>query len=170
MKIMYISDIHGSKRQLEIIKDIYHLELPDKIIVLGDIFYGGYSSSKEIEEILLSFNNCYVIRGNCDTEIDVMTSNLSFMDFYYFEAFGKKIFCSHGNVYNITKHPEKEFNCLVYGHTHRGMIIKENDKYYLNPGSISYPRGGSNNSYLIMDDKGIFLKDLNRNIIEKMLW
>ncbi len=170
MKIMFISDIHGSLKYLEKIKEIYHYECPNKIIVLGDVFYGGYSSFKDIEDILDSFINCYIIKGNCDSETDIMTSRLTFMDYYYFECFNKKIFCSHGNIYNISKLPPKDFDCLVYGHTHRGMIVKENNKYYLNPGSISFPRGGSVNSYLIMDDKGIFLKDLDRNIIENSSW
>lgn len=170
MKIMFVSDIHGSKKYLEILKIIYKKELPDSIIFLGDMFYGGYTSSKEIEDIISSFSNYFVMKGNCDSEYDVMYSSLSFMDYYIFDAFGKKFFCSHGNRYNISNLPDKEFDIMVYGHTHRYMIVKEKNKYFLNPGSLSYPRGGSVNSYMIIDDKGIYIKDLNENIIEKLLW
>ena len=170
MKIMFVSDVHGSKKYLEKIRDIYKEEMPNKTIFLGDIYYGGDDFHKEIEDIILSFQNCYVIKGNCDSQIDIMTSHFGFLDFYYFEEFGKKIFCSHGNIYNISRFPDKEFDCLVYGHTHFGLIINKNNKYFLNPGSITSPRSGSVNSYMILDDNGIYLKDLERNIIEKLEW
>ena len=59
---------------------------------------------------------------------------------------------------------------MVSGHTHRGMILKDNGKYFLNPGSISRPRGDSDKSFMIIDDSGIYLKDLDNNIIDKLSW
>lgn len=170
MKIMFVSDVHGSLDYLKRIKDIYFKEKPNKIIFLGDIFYGGDYSKDEIEKLMLNFPISYFIKGNCDSSYDIMTSSLPFMNYYYFEEFGKKFYCSHGHIYNISNYPELDFDCLVYGHTHKGMITKENDKYFLNPGSISYPRGGSVNSYMIIDEKGVYLKDLEENIIEKINW
>ena len=169
MKIMLVSDVHGSCEYLSRIRDIYYKEKPNKIIFLGDIFYGG-NDPYEIENIMESFLNMYVIRGNCDTDYMIMTSNLGFMNNYYFEAFNKKIYCTHGNIYNISNYPKENFDCLIYGHTHKGMIVKENNKFFLNPGSISYPRGGTINSYMILDEDGIYLKDLEENIIEKSSW
>ena len=170
MKIMFVSDVHGRVDFLEIIKNIYYKEKPDKIIFLGDLFYGDYESGTVIENMFSSFNNSIFIKGNCDRDIDVRTSSLGFMNYYYFEAFNKKFYCSHGHIYNKYQYPELDFDCLVCGHTHKGMILKENNKYFLNPGSISYPRGGSINSYMIVDDNGIYLKDLDENIIEKKSW
>ena len=169
MKLMFVSDIHGSRKYLEEIKDIYDIEKPDKIIFLGDMFYGGYDS-EDIMDILDQFNNKIVIKGNCDSRYDVMTANFNFLDYYYFEEFNKKIFCSHGNLYNISRYPDKKFDIMVSGHTHMGMIENKNGKIFLNPGSISYPRGGTVNSYLIMDNTGIYLKDLEENIIDKLFW
>ncbi len=170
MKIMFVSDIHGRSDYLLQIKSIYEEERPNKIIFLGDMYYGSYSKVDEIDNILLSFNNKYIIKGNCDSDIDVLTSPFGFLNYYTFEAFNKKFFCSHGNRYNITNYPEEEFDVMVYGHIHKGMIVHEKGKYFLNPGSISLPRGESVNSYMIIDDKGIYLKDLDQNIINKMLW
>lgn len=169
MKIMIISDIHGSSKYLNIIKDIYYKEKPDKFIILGDIFYGG-NNNYEIENILDMIPNKYVVRGNCDTDYYVMTSSLGFMKYYYFEEFNRKIYCTHGNLYNINNYPDVDFDCMIFGHTHKGMIKEDNGKLFLNPGSISYPRGGSVNSYMIIDDNGIYLKDLDELIIEKITW
>lgn len=167
---MFVSDVHGSKKYLEIIKDIYYDEKPDEIIFLGDLFSYSYGGDDDLSDLLDSFYNKVVIRGNCDSDYDVMTAPYSFLDYYYFEAFGRKFFCSHGNRYNMSRYPDKYFDVMVYGHTHRGMIENDNGKLFLNPGSITYPRGELTNSYMVIDDKGIYLKDLEQNIIDNLLW
>ncbi len=169
MKIMLVSDVHGSSKYLDILREIYYKEKPDKIIFLGDMYY-GYDSNDDLDYILNSFNNMYIVKGNCDSEYDVMTSPYGFMDYYYFEAFNKKIYCTHGNRYNMSRYPNMYFDVLVSGHTHRGLIEEKDGKLFLNPGSISYPRGGSVNSFMITDDNGIYLKDLEENILDKKLW
>ena len=168
MKIMFVSDIHGSSAKLDLVKDIYDFEKPDKIIFLGDLFY-GYDSSDLVEKYR-SFRNAFFIKGNCDRDLDVEESGLGFMNYYYFESFGKIIFCTHGHRYNKNYLPEVDFDIFVNGHTHIGLIEKEGNKYYLNPGSVSLPRGGSRSSYMIMDDTGVYLKDLEQKIIKKEIW
>ena len=170
MKLMIVSDIHGVANYLDIIKDNYFKEKPDEVIFLGDMYSYGYDEEDNISHILDSIVNNIVIRGNCDSEYDVLTSPFEFSDYYYFEAFNKRFYCSHGNKYNITRYPDKPFDVMIYGHTHCGMIEEDNNKLFLNPGSISYPRGGSVRSYMIIDDSGVYLKDLEQNIIDKLLW
>lgn len=170
MKIMFVSDIHGRVDSLQRIEEIYKEEKVDKIIFLGDMYYGNFSTRDEIDELIDKFQNKYIIKGNCDTEIDILTSRLSFLPYYYFEAFGKRIFASHGNIYNINNLPDEDFDILIGGHTHIGGIIKKDNKYFLNPGSISYPRGTSCKSYMLINEKGIYLKDLDKNIIDKIEW
>ena len=168
MKVMFISDLHGDLENLKIIKKIYDEENVSKIIVLGDIH--GFYDDNEIDDILESFYDLVLLRGNCDSELDVMTSRIPFYDYYYDDLFGKKFFCTHGNRYNIMNFPDKDFDVMVYGHTHVGMIEKYDNKLILNPGSISRPRGGSERSFLLIDEKGVFLKDLDNNTIDKLNW
>ncbi len=165
---MFVSDIHGSSDKLDLVKHIYDNEKPNKIVFLGDLFY-GYDSSDLIEEYK-SFNNAFFIQGNCDRDLDVEDSGLGFMNYYYFEMFNKSFFCTHGHRYNKYNLPDIDFDIFVNGHTHIGLIEKENDKYFLNPGSTTYPRGGSRSSYMIVDDNGIYLKDLEQKIIKKISW
>jgi putative phosphoesterase len=173
MKIMFISDIHGSKSNLKRIREIYDLEKADIIIVLGDLFLGE-KDRKEIEDIINSFPNKVVIKGNNDTVGDLFSINMSYVDEFCFTAFGKRFYCSHGNVYNINHLPNKDFDVLVYGHSHVGDLIKDASKYsckyYINPGSISYPRAGTNNSYIVVDEKGIYLKNLSQDIVDFIKW
>ena len=41
MKVVVISDIHGSGYYTEKIKEIVEKENPDKIVLLGDLYYQG---------------------------------------------------------------------------------------------------------------------------------
>ena len=41
MKYLVISDIHGSNYYAKKIEEIYNKENPDKIILLGDLYYHG---------------------------------------------------------------------------------------------------------------------------------
>ena len=41
MKVVVISDIHGSGYYAEKIKEILEKENPDKIVLLGDLYYHG---------------------------------------------------------------------------------------------------------------------------------
>ena len=41
MKVLVISDIHGSGYYAEKIKEINEKEKPEKIILLGDLYYHG---------------------------------------------------------------------------------------------------------------------------------
>ncbi len=168
MKIMFVSDVHGSSEKLGLIKDIFESEKPNKIIFLGDLFY-GYDSFDLVEKYR-TFDNAFFIRGNCDRDLDVEESGLGFMNYYYFNAFNKTIFCTHGHRYNKYNLPDIDFDIFVNGHTHVGVIDKELDKYYLNPGSTTIPRNGSRSSYMIIDDSGIYLKDLDQKIIKQVLW
>lgn len=170
MKIMFISDIHGDLESLKIVKSIYDKEHIDRVIILGDVYYGNFYNYEDIDKVLLSFKDPIVTKGNCDSETDCLTSKVPFFDHIYDEFFNKRFFCSHGHKYNITRYPDKEFDVMVNGHTHIGMIEKFDNKIFLNPGSISRPRGESKKSFMIIDDNGIYLKDLDNNIIDKLLW
>ena len=41
MKLLIISDIHGSSYYAKKLEEIYNKEKPDKLIVLGDLYYHG---------------------------------------------------------------------------------------------------------------------------------
>lgn len=175
MKVVFVSDIHGMGNYAEKIKDIYVKEKFDLLIVLGDLFYcsSSYSSLDDYDpdkvlDILNSFkNNMYIIKGNCDSEIDILSSPFSFLNYLTLNINGKKFFCTHGHLYNLDKFPSEDFDIMVYGHLHVGFIKEINNKLFVNTGSLSFPRGGSVNSYILVDDNTIYLKDLEFNILDK---
>lgn len=173
MKYLVISDIHGSGYYASKIIDIYEKENPNKIILLGDLYYHGprnqlsqeYNPMK-VSEILNTYKDIIrCTRGNCDAEVDEMISEFKFEERIELTISNKKFLFQHGQVYNIDYIP-KGIDVLVYGHFHTGYIKEKDGVLCVNSGSISLPKNGTVNSYLIIDDENIYLKDIEGNIID----
>ena len=88
MKAVIISDIHGSSYYAKKIQEIVEKENPEKVILLGDLYYHGprndlsqeYNPMK-VSEVLNSMKDkLMVVRGNCDAEVDEMISEFKFED------------------------------------------------------------------------------------------
>lgn len=178
MRILIISDIHGSNYYAEKIMEIVKRERPEKIVILGDLYYHGprnplsqeYNPMK-VAGILNDLSDEYeedfiAIRGNCDAEVDEMISYFELKDNVLIELNNKRVFFTHGHRYNKDNMP-KDIDLLIYGHYHIGFIEKEENIICANPGSISLPKNNSKNSYLIFDSNYLELKDVEGNVIDK---
>ena len=107
------------------------------------------------------------VRGNCDAEVDEMISDFKLEPYIEMQVNGKKVFFSHGHVYNMDNIPHKDIDIMFYGHFHVGFIEEENGIIFANPGSISLPKNNSEHSYIIFDEKAITLKDVDGNVIKE---
>ena len=78
MKVLVISDIHGIKTNLPLIKDRF-IELKcELLIVLGDLYYNyGREDAKDydpeyVRDFLDSFSDKMIcMKGNCDEYLDI---------------------------------------------------------------------------------------------------
>lgn len=175
MKLLVVSDIHGSAYYAEKIPEIFEREKADKIIVLGDLYYHGprnpltkdYSPMK-VAEILNSLKDrLEVIKGNCDAEVDEMISEFKFKEHLLLDVNNMKVYFTHGHKNNMDNLPDEQIDMMVYGHFHTGFIVKKDGIIFANPGSISLPKDNTKNSYLILDKESIVLKDIDGNVIDK---
>jgi hypothetical protein len=174
MKYLVVSDIHGSSYYARKIEEIYNKEQPDKIILLGDLYYHGPRNSlteeynpMEVSKTLNKYKDIILCtRGNCDAEVDEMISDFKFEDFIELEINGVDFFFSHGHKYNMDNVPPKG-DVVVYGHFHIGFIEEQYGVIFVNPGSISLPKNNTKHSYLIIDDKELILKDIDGCVIDK---
>ncbi len=171
MKIMCISDIHGNIECLNKAIERFREENAEKLIILGDFSSYYFSSSDfEVAEILNNMAGVIIaVKGNCDnSQMDgIFNFELSYIKNITIN--NTKITLTHGHIYNRNNLPEECGQIFLFGHTHVGIIEKIGDKIIANPGSISKPRGGSNKSYLIIDEENIILKKLNGETIKKIL-
>lgn len=175
MKVLVFSDIHGSSFYANKIKEIVNKENPEKIILLGDIYYHGprndlsqeYAPMKVAEVLNGLKDKLLVVKGNCDAEVNEMISEFKFEDHLLLNINGKNIYFTHGHKYNIEVIPYEDFEILIYGHIHQGFIQEKEGYIFANPGSISLPKCGTAHSYLVLDEGVITLKDVDGNVIQE---
>lgn len=78
----------------------------------------------------------------------------------------KKIFMTHGHIYNIDNSLLLENgDILIYGHFHIPMIQRKEGKIFLNPGSISLPKENNSNSFGVFENGNFYIKDMEENIL-----
>ena len=174
MNLLIVSDIHGNYLNMKkVLQNEALNEFSfDYLLILGDILSGpfieGYDPDK-LSKLLNSYKDKIIaVRGNCDSDI----SSLDFLINEYYTVFpvdNKKLLLTHGHIYNKNHSPEVEFDALLNGHTHIPVMEKSNNKYYLNPGSITLPKGGSTKSYMCYVDDVFYLKDLETNEVIKKI-
>lgn len=170
MKAFVISDIHGNIDSLSKVIEIYRKENADYLIILGDFASYYFSSSDfEVAEILNNMSASIIaVKGNCDSE---RTCNLLDFDLSYIKQIkinNIPITLTHGHIYNISNLPQECGKIFLFGHTHHGIIEKINNRIIANPGSISKPRGGTEKSFIVIDETSISLKSLQNELIKRV--
>lgn len=145
MRIAVMSDTHLSKYNIK--KACSSLKKVDAIIHLGD-------NVQDVEEIKKYYDGEIInIKGNCD--FAKMPSEKTFI------MGGKKFFITHGDKYGVKydtfklgyKAKEIGADIVCFGHTHVPYIELEDGVWYINPGSVSYSRSGSNSfAYVEISD------------------
>ena len=106
-----------------------------------------------------------VIKGNCDSQVDRMISEFDFVENMVIVSGGKCVFLTHGHEYNKDKPTKTKFDGVIYGHFHTGFIIKKDGTTYVNAGSTSLPKEQTPNSYVIVEEGVVTLKDIERKVI-----
>ena len=181
MKLLICSDIHGDLKSAELTLRAFKDEGCDKLVILGDLLYHGprnnlpdtYNPKAVIA--LLNENREYIIsvRGNCDTEVDQMVLDFPILaDYSYLYTDGLSLFLTHGHHFTKDAPPKlMRGDILLHGHTH--IVTCEpfgNENLYINPGSVSIPKGGNPQSYIVYENRRFTAKDFSGNIIfEKTL-
>ena len=171
MKLFIASDIHGSAKYSEQLLTAFHREKPDRLLLLGDLLYHGprnalpadYDTKKTIEILNSLKQSITAVRGNCDAEVDQMVLDFPIMnDYEQIEADGVRIFATHGHHYTPqTPPPFVEMDVLLTGHTHIPAILQCDGFVYVNPGSVSIPKNGSDHSYAILENGMMTLRRLS---------
>ena len=80
MKLLIASDIHGSALFCRRLLDRVEAEMPDKLLLLGDLLYHGPRNDlpegyrpKEVITMLSGLkDHILAVRGNCEAEVDQM--------------------------------------------------------------------------------------------------
>ncbi len=179
MKLFIASDIHGSAYYCQNMLEAYDREGASRMLLLGDILYHGprndlprdYAPKQVIAMLNERASSILCVRGNCDTEVDQMVLTFPILaDYAILWEAGRMIFATHGHNHNKAKLPPLHTgDILLHGHTHIPAWEDCGDFLYLNPGSVSIPKEGSANSYMILE-KGTFTwKSLDGEVYHRLV-
>jgi uncharacterized protein len=171
MKIMVASDIHGSAYYCEKLINAYKEEKADKLLLLGDILYHGprndlpneYDPKRVIAMLNEIGSEILCVRGNCEAEVDQQVLQFPVMAEYCILYIEKHmIFATHGHKFNEETPPLlKKGDILLNGHTHVPKLEEHEDYIYMNPGSVSIPKAGSKNGYMLICNNIFIWKDFD---------
>ena len=177
MKYLVISDIHGSSYYAKKIKEIYNKENPDKIILLGDLYYHGPRNSltdeynpMEVAKTLNEYKDIILCtKGNCDAEVDQMVLEFPMRgDYSELYLDGHRFFFTHGHLYDEEHLPMlKAGDVFMYGHIHKPVLKKENDITIFNPSSISLPKAGQK-SFGIYENGELKIVSFDKKVLQSI--
>ena len=175
MKLMIVSDIHGSAYYCTQLLAAFAREGADRLLLLGDILYHGPRNDlprdyapKEVLAMLNSRKDrIFCVRGNCDTEVDQMVLEFPILADYCILPVGERlVYVTHGHKHNLQALPPLQpGDILLHGHTHIPAWERFGEgNLYLNPGSVSIPKEGSPHGYLLYKDGAFLWKDFRGEI------
>lgn len=175
-KILIISDSHGKSQNVKI---AILKECPDMLIHLGDIeddpnvIRAWLDAAAEEWNKKLEKNDenrislpvpAVFIKGNCDSYRSSAAAD-SLKQTAVFSLNNHRFFCTHGHRNGVNSGIENlmytaiENKCdiALFGHTHvpfnersEGYADVPGGVHILNPGSVTFPRGGSRRGYMVM--------------------
>ena len=150
-KIIILSDTHGN------------IKIIDKILKNNHYDVAIHSGDYECDVNYMIKNFDYFVKGNNDFDNQEDELNFKINGINFNLQHGHKL-GSYDDLDNINYMGDiinkLNIDVLIHGHTHKTKVIKlKNNKFIVNPGSSTYPRGTTEASYLIgniKDDKITF--------------
>lgn len=178
MKYLLVSDIHGCLPALDQVLDFYDREHYDMLCILGDILnYGPRNSIPEgidpkgiVNRLNARKDSIIAIRGNCDAEVDQMLLEFPIMaDYALIVDGGRRLFLTHGHVYNEQNRPTLKHDIFVYGHTHLWKLEPTDDGGIVcNLGSITFPKGGNEPTFATCDDGTLSIRRMDGSVVKSL--
>lgn len=158
MKFLITADIHGSINTWLTLKAL--MGDKDVMVIAGDLFdtrYGhfghpDFDPEAIRQDLSTTRRTVYYVYGNCDIPSFFPGHDHSLT----FTAENQKIFLHHGH------HPGRipsDAQIIIQGHTHIWALEKQQNRIFMNPGSITRPKKGEP-TYGIMDDRSVCIMDL----------
>ena len=164
MKLFVASDIHGSALWCGKMLAAFEESGAERLLLLGDILYHGprndlpqeYAPKRVIEQLSPYASRILCVRGNCEAEVDQMVLPFPVMAEYAVLFLGGiTVYAAHGHAFGPDNPPPLcPGDILLCGHTHIPADEDRGAFRYLNPGSVSIPKAGSDHSALILHEEG----------------
>lgn len=161
MKRLIASDLHGSRFFCRKLLALYRQTGAQQLVLLGDIAYSGsydpryeYDPQGVIQLLNPLAREILWVEGNCDYGTQKLDPQFPMVPGYATAEWeSRQFFLSHGHRYAPDNPPPMgAAQILLSGHTHIPAWGWVGDLFCANPGSVSLPRGGSQNSCLLYEN------------------
>ncbi len=169
--LLAAGDIHNDEQALETLS-----ETATEPNCLAFLYAGDLNAENCFILNILKYRNFVFlpVQGNCDSKWSFLDANLDLPLYRCCTYRGLRIFITHGHMYcgpSSAGLEDTDFDIVITGHSHKWSISSElisgKRVIYLNPGSPSRPRGGSEASYALIRFKEksavIEIRALNSN-------
>ena len=170
MKLMIASDLHGSACYCRQMLQQFEQEQADRLLLLGDLLYHGprnhipseYAPDSVIEQLNAVKDRLLCVRGNCDAEVDQAVLQFPMLaEHCILFLENRMIFATHGHKCSENDPPPlRHGDILLHGHTHVPACREHDHFLYVNPGSVSIPKGSSPNGYILLVENRLEWKTL----------
>lgn len=166
-KIYITSDIHSDIDALKFIINLAVADNASLLLIAGDLV----PSSLEFTQVLQSAPLRYVcVRGNCDSLWDFKDLYLAIPPMYSLNKYqNRNIFIYHSHILCESPIELNEGDIVITGHSHTPHLYKENGVYFVNPGSLSRPRGQEGATYGVIKDNAIKINKINGKTIKQLI-
>ena len=149
------SDLHGDAAATARLLEHLDASGADRLILLGDLLYHGprndlpegYDPRATIALLSKYADRIFCVRGNCDGEVDQMVLPFPILaETALLYVDGRTWFACHGHRAGANPTagdlpPLPTGSVILSGHTHLPVLTEQDGRVYLNPGSISIPKG-----------------------------
>lgn len=149
MRYLVLSDTHGNIRDAAFLTEHWHRQI-DGVWHLGDHARDlAFLERQYAQSLSLAFSG---VSGNCDFSGPFPSKRL-------FDLAGRRILMCHGHLYHVQsglsylkqQAHDVGADVVLFGHTHVPLLMEEDGVLYLNPGSITSPRGASQRSFALLE-------------------
>ena len=153
-QILVISDSHGLHASIPLLIDRYK-HVVQTVVHLGD-------NARDLLQYQADYSalNLVVVAGNCDFIGNIPKEKILTLG----TPVSKRVLLLHGHTHNVKMGyerlmyyaQEKEVDACLFGHSHTPDLFSHGSILFMNPGSISQPRGMSKAAYglINIDDNG----------------
>ena len=143
MKLVIMSDTHGDRAIIEKVTAYY-----------PDAEYYIHCGDSELAANDSAVQNYIKVGGNCDNDA-------AYEDDVLLEVVEKKIYVTHGHLFNVKSNlmalsyraQEVGANVVCFGHSHILGIERLDDILFINPGSLTKPRGRKEKTFVVLEMK-----------------
>ena len=163
MKILLVSDTHGSTDKLEKLLEVYRSEV-ELVCHMGD--YGS-----DLRKLESKYGNLRMAAVNGNTDYSIFGQTEQIIDIGPTVEKNLRLLITHGHKFGVKRNfdrllnyaKEIEVNAVFFGHTHEDVCFTKGGIFVMNPGSLTFGRENGNTYGLVnVTEDGKFTGEIIR--------